>query len=130
MRSMSFFGPPVSQGRLVKMMVEKLLNLPKGTSDIKGSAIANLGIIGDACTTRYLTEAWNKAKKIAARDYPDRFILDNRSTLQWKEEDVKILDKNISQANYKKLNELADNENLNVDEMVSLLIGNYKKGRK
>jgi hypothetical protein len=38
-----------------------------------------------------------------------------------------VLDKNISAANFKNLNELAEIENCNVNAMVSKLIKNYKK---
>lgn len=126
MREMSFFGPPVSKSKLTKMMVEVLLKLPEGTSNLKDSVVMNLGMVGQMCTTRYINDAWNQAKKIAARDYPERFILDNRNALHWNDGSVEVLDKKISASNYKKLNKLAKSENLTVNELVSKLIRDYK----
>ena len=41
-----------------------------------------------------------------------------------------LLDKKISAANFKKLNELADTENCNVNALVSKLISIYKKHKR
>ena len=64
-------------------------------------------------TTRDINAAWNETKKKAAKLHPDKFILDGRNVLHWNDGSVKVLDKEISSANYKKLNELADTENCN-----------------
>ena len=124
---MDFFGPPVSKNKLTEMMVQILMQLPKGTHDLKDNVVMNLGSVGQVCTTRYINDAWNRAKKIAARDHPERFVLDNRNALLWNDESVKILDKNISASNYKKLNKLAEDEGLSVNELISSLIRIYKK---
>jgi hypothetical protein len=81
-------------------------------------------------TTRDINSAWNETKKKAAKLYPGKFILDGRSVLHWNDGSAKILDKKISSANYKKLNELAGTENCNVDVLVSKLISYYKKHKK
>jgi len=127
---MNFFGPPVSKNKLAEMMVQILVQLPKGTSDLKGNVVMNLGLVGQACTTRYINDAWNTAKKIAARDYPDRFISSNKNTLCWKDEDAKPMDKKISPSNYRKLNKLSEDEGVSVNELISMLIKNYKKNKK
>ncbi len=59
--------------------------------------------------------------------HPDRFILDGRGALNWNDGSVKIMDKKISGANYKKLNDLAETENCNINSMISKLISSYKK---
>jgi len=127
MRGMSFFGPPVSKSKLTRMMVEVLLKLPEGTPYLKDNVVMNLGLVGQTCTTRYINDAWNRAKKTAARDYSERFILDNKNALRWNNGSVEVLDKDITTSNYKKLNELARSENLTVNELISKLIRNYKK---
>ena len=112
------------------MMLDILLEFPSGATNLKDNVTLRLGMIGQMSTTRDINAAWNETKKKAAKLYPDKFILDGRSVLHWNDGSEKILDKKISSANYKKLNELADTENCNVNAMVSKLISCYKKHNK
>ncbi len=109
------------------MMLERLLELPDGAKHLKENAALRLGMVGQLSSTREISAAWNETKKKAAKLHPDRFILDGRGALHWNDGSVKILDKKISSVNYKKLNELAETENCNVNSMVSKLISSYKK---
>lgn len=111
-------------------MLDILLEFPSGATNLKDNVTLRLGMIGQMSTTRDINAAWNETKKKAAKLYPDKFILDGRSVLHWNDGSVKILDKKISSANYKKLNELAATENCNVDALVSKLISYYKKHKK
>lgn len=120
----------LSKGRFSKMMLGILLEFPSGTKNLKDNVTLRLGMIGQMSTTRDINSAWNETKKKAAKLYPDKFILDGRSVLHWNDGSVKNLDKKISSANYKKLNELAGTENCNVDALVSKLISYYKKHKK
>ena len=112
------------------MMINVLLELPFGTKNLKGNVTLRLGIVGQLSTARDINAAWNETKKKAAKLYPDKFILDGRNALHWNDGSVKVLDKKISSANYKKLNELADSENCNVNAIISKLISNFKKQKK
>ncbi len=120
----------LSKNRLANMMLEKLLELSKGTTHLKENITFRLGIIGQMSTSREIAAAWNETKKKAAKSHPDKFILDGRGVLHWNDGSVKILDKKISSANYKKLNEIADAENCDVNSMISKLITFYKKNKK
>ncbi|MDJ0594949.1 MAG: hypothetical protein QNJ72_34060 [Pleurocapsa sp. MO_226.B13] len=120
----------LSKGRLSKMMLEILSEFPSGTKNLQKNITLRLGMIGHMSTTRELDAAWNETKKKAANLYPEKFILDGRGVLHWNDGNVKILDKKISSINYKKLNELAEQENCSVDVMVSRLISYYKKPQK
>jgi len=120
----------LSKGRLSKMMLEALLQLPSGTKNLKENITFQLGLIGQMSTTRDINNAWDETKKKAAKQYPDRFILDKRNVLQWNDESVKVLDVRISSINFKKLNELAEKENCTVDALVTNLIFHYKKHQK
>ncbi|MDM8527144.1 hypothetical protein QUF58_02930 [Anaerolineales bacterium HSG24] len=120
----------LSKGRLSKMMLDILLEFPSGTKGLKNKVTLRLGMIGQMSTTRDINAAWNETKKKAAKFHPDKFILDGRNVLHWNDGNIKALDKEISNANYKKLNELADNENCNVNAMVSKLMSYYKKKAK
>jgi len=120
----------LSKGRLSKMMLEALLQLPSGTKNLKENFTFQLGLIWQMSTTRDINNAWDETKKKEAKQYPDRFILDKRNVLQWKDESVKVLDVRISSINFKKLNELAEKENCTVDALVTNLIFHYKKHQK
>ena len=112
------------------MMLDVLLELPFGAKNLKENVTLRLGIVGQLSTARDINAAWNETKKKAAKLNPDKFTLDGRNALHWNDGSVKVLDKKISSANYKKLNELADSENCNVNAIVSKLISNYKKHKK
>ena len=120
----------LSKGRLVKMMLENLLDLSEGATHLKENVTLRLGMIGRLSTTREINAAWSDTKKKAAKLYPDKFILDGRGVLHWNDGSVKVLDKKISSANYKKLNELADAKNCSVNSTVSKLITFYKGSHK
>jgi len=120
----------LSKGRISKMMLERLLELPDGTKRLKDNVALRLGMVGQLSTSRDISAAWNETKKKAAKLHPEKFILDDRGVLQWNDGNVKILDKSISNSNFKKLNELAEAENCNVNLMISKLIASYKKNQK
>lgn len=120
-------GVGLSKSKLSEAMLEILLQLPQGTSNLKETIIGNMGLIGYMSATRDVNEAWNQAKKKATKLYPEKFILDNRNVLHWNDGSVKLLDREISTANYKKLNELANQENCNVNQLITKLIKAYEK---
>jgi Ran GTPase-activating protein (RanGAP) involved in mRNA processing and transport len=115
----------LSKAKLSQAMLEILIQLPTGTTNLKHTIINNMGLMGQMSATRDINEAWNKTKKKAAKEYPGKFLLDGRGVLHWNDGSVKLLDKEISTVNYKKLNELADAENCSVNQMVSKLIKSY-----
>ena len=122
-------GVGVSKTKLAQAMLEILLQLPKGTTNLKETIVEHLGLLGQISPTRDLNAAWNDAKKRAAREYPEKFVIDGRKVLHWNDGSVKIIDKKISLANFKKLNELAERENCAVNQIVSKLIRYYQKGQ-
>jgi len=56
-------------------------------------------------------------------------ILDGRNTLTWNDGTTKVLDKDISAINFKKLNDLANTEGCSVNAVVSKLLKAYKQGK-
>lgn len=119
----------LSKGKISKAMLEILVQLPTGTTHLKETVVANLGLLGQMSATRDINAAWNEAKKKAAKEYPEKFILDGRKVLHWNDGSVKILDKKISSVNFKKLNDLAEIENCSVNQLISKLLKNYQKGK-
>ena len=90
----------LSKGKLSKAMLEILVQLPTGTAHLKETVVANLGILGQMSATRDINAAWNETKRKAAKEYPEKFILDGRKVLHWNDGSVKILDKKISSVNF------------------------------
>ena len=119
------FGPGISKAKLSKIMLEILLQLPKGTKNFKNNIVYNMGLTGQMSTTRDINEAWNQTKKKAAKEYPEKFVLCDRGILRWNDEATKVLDKKISKVNFQKLNDLADIENCSVNQLVSKIIKHY-----
>jgi len=120
----------LSKGRMAKMMMDILVQLPCGTKNLKENITLRMGFVGQMSATRDINAAWDETKKRAAKLYPDRFILDKRNVLQWNDGSVRVLDEKISSANFKRLNELAGKENCSVDALVSKLILQYKNQMK
>lgn len=121
-------GAGLSKAKLSEAMLEILLQLPAGTTNLKETLVYNMGLLGQMSATRDINEAWNQVKKRAAKLYPEKFILADRNKLHWNDDSVKVLDKEISTGNFKKLNKLADIENCSVDKLISKLIKYYEKG--
>lgn len=125
MRSM--MGGGVPKGRLATVMLEILVQLPVGTTDLKNVIIQNLGFMASLASTRDINAAWNDTKKKAAKEYSDKFILNERDILHWNDGSEKILDKKITTTNFKKLNTLAESESCSTNDIITKLIKVYKK---
>ena len=122
-------GVGVSKTKLARAMLEILIQLPQGATNLKETIVAHLGLLGQMSSTRDINAAWNDAKKRAAKEYPEKFMLDGRKILHWNDGSVKIIDKKISASNFKKLNELAESENCTVNQILSKLIKYYQEGQ-
>ena len=122
-------GVGLSKAKLCQAMLEIMIQLPEGTTNLKETIVAHMGLLGQMSATRDINEAWNQAKKKAAREYPDKFILDDRKILHWNDGSVRVLDKKITTANFKKPNDLANAENCSVNQIISKLIKNYDKAK-
>lgn len=119
-------GYKASRKKLEKAMLDILLQLPTGTVKLKETIVYNLGFMGQLASTREINDAWNQTKKQAAKLHPEKFTLGERNVLHWNDGKVKVIDKKISTANFKKLNEIAQSENCSVDKLVGKLIKNYQ----
>ena len=122
-------GVGVSKAKLSEAMLDVLLRLPTGSTNLKETIVAHLGLIGQMSATRDINEAWNQTKKKAAKLYPEKFILDGRHTLTWYDGTTKVLDKDISPANLKKLNDLASAKGCTVNAIITKLLTAYTQGK-
>ncbi len=119
-------GVSISSAKLSAAMLDVLLQLPVGSMNLKETVVRHLGLLGQMTPVRDINQAWNQTKKKAAQLYPEKFILEGRNTLAWNNGTKRVLDKDISSANLKKLNDLADIEKCTVNAMVTKLIKAYK----
>jgi len=122
-------GVGVSKAKLAEAMLEVLLDLPTGSTNLKETIIGHLGLLGQMAPTRDIDQAWNQTKRKAAKLHPEKFILDSRNALLWNDRTKKVLDKNISAANFKRLNELADSEHCSVDAIITRVIKAYQQSK-
>ena len=122
-------GVGVSKAKLSEAMLDILLQLPTGSMNLKDTIVRHLGLIGQMAPTRDINQAWDETKKRAAKLHPEKFILDRRKTLTWNDGAVKVLDKDISSANFKKLNDLANAGERSVNAVVSELLKAYKQDK-
>jgi hypothetical protein len=122
-------GVGLSKAKLSQAMLEILIQLPVGTKDMKETIVCHLGLLGQMSATRDINAAWNETKKKAAREYPEKFVLGDRGVLHWNDGSLKVLDKTISAVHFRKLNELAEAEGCDVNQLVSGLIRYYEKRR-
>jgi hypothetical protein len=123
-------GVGVSKAKLAQAMLDILLQLPTGSKNLKETIVRHLGLLGLMSATRDIEQAWNQTKKKAAKLYPDTFILGSRNTLLWNDGTAEVLDKDITAANFKKLNELADSENCSVNAIVTKIIKFYQQTKR
>ena len=122
-------GVGVSKTKLSEAMLDILVQLPTGSTNLKETIVRHLGLLGQMAPTRDIDSAWNQTKKKAAKLYPDKFILDSRNTLTWNDGAVKVLDKDITSGNFKKLNDLAAADGCTVNALVTRLIKAYKQDK-
>jgi hypothetical protein len=120
-------GVGVSKAKLSEAMLDVLLQLPTGSTNLKETIVANLGLFGQMAATRDINEAWNQTKKKAAKQYPEKFLLDGRNALTWNDGAAKVVDKEISSANFKKLNDLAGAEGCAVNAVITKLLKAYRQ---
>ncbi len=122
-------GVAVSRAKLSAAMLEILVQLPTGSTNLKEVVVRHMGLLGQMASSRDIDDAWDQAKKKAVNLHPERFTLDARKSLKWNDGTTKYLDKDVSPANFKKLNELASTEGCTVNAIVTKAIKAYKQNR-
>ncbi|MBI4563965.1 MAG: hypothetical protein HY716_04635 [Planctomycetes bacterium] len=130
------FDAGISIGKLTKAMVEVLFRLPPQATPSKEAVVARLGLLGQMTKTRDINAAWNRAKRQAAQEFPDRFWLDGKVPRRASDMDGRPRAK-LSTAGHRKLTTLAAKEGLTPDEFLNRLIspgppprrGSTRRGR-
>ncbi len=84
-------GVGVSKAKLAQAMLEILVQLREGTTNLKETIVGHLGLLGQMAATRDINAAWNDTKKRAARGYPEKFILDDRKVLHWNDGSLEVI---------------------------------------
>lgn len=117
----------LSKTQLKQEMYDILLQIPVGTKEIKEVIVFNLGIYGQMAATRDINEAWTAIKKKAAKEYPEKFDLDQRGSLIWNDVSKPTINRKVSAKILTKLIKLAEEEGCDVDEILLKMIVNYRK---
>ncbi len=68
-------GGGVPKGKLATAMLEILIQLPVGTTDLKNVILQHLGFMASMASSRDINAAWNDTKKKAAKEYSDAVAL-------------------------------------------------------
>lgn len=76
-------GP--SKAELARVMEQALLQIEPGTPDMKDAVFIRMGSTAKMSKVRDLQAAWQTLKRRAAREHPERFLLEGK-TLRWKSE--------------------------------------------
>ncbi|MEW6742284.1 MAG: hypothetical protein AB1486_05955 [Planctomycetota bacterium] len=122
------FDIGVSTGKLTKLMVEVLLQLPADATLSKEVVVRHLGLLGQMCKTRDLNAAWNAAKRQVVRECPERFGLDGK-TLRWASAMEDRPRQKLSSAGHRKLAALAAKEGMTPDELLGHLISCWRRAK-
>ncbi|MEW6747466.1 MAG: hypothetical protein AB1486_32445 [Planctomycetota bacterium] len=118
----------VSTGKLTKLMVEVLLQLPAEATLSKEVVVQHLGLLGQMCKTRDLNAAWNAAKRQVVRECPERFGLDGKTLRRASAMQDRPREK-LSSAGHRKLTALAAKEGMTPDELLGHLISCWRRAR-
>jgi hypothetical protein len=118
-----------SPGKLAKMMVEVLSQLPPEVTPSKEVVVQHLGLLGQMSKTRDINAAWSSAKRQVVREHPDRFCLDGKILGRASAMEDRRRAK-LSTAGHRKLTALAANEGMTPDELLSRLISSWRSAKR
>lgn len=123
------FDIGLSSGKIVKAMVEVLLQLSPGAPPSKDLVVQHLGLLGQMSKTRDINSAWNVAKRQVAREHPDKFCLDGK-ILRWASDMEGRPREKLSTASHRKLAALAAKEGMSPDELLHHLISAWRDSQR
>ena len=122
------FDIGLSTGKLTKVMVDVLLQLPPEAAPSKELVVQSLGLLGQMSKSRDVNAAWNSAKRQIVREHPERFILDGKVLRRA----TALADRprqKLSAAGHRKLSSLAEKEGMTPDELLGHLISSWRRSK-
>ena len=119
------FDIGLSTGKLTKVMVDVLLQLPSTAAPSKEVVVQHLGLLGHMSKSRDINTAWNSAKRQVVRAHPDRFCLDGKVLRPASAKEDRPREK-LSAAGHRKLATLATKEGMTPDELLGRLISSWR----
>ena len=122
------FGIGLSTGKLTKVMVDALLQLPPEAPPSKELVVQSLGLLGQMSKSRDINAAWDSAKRQVAREHPDRFCLDGKVLRPVSATKDRPREK-LSAAGHRKLAALAAKEGTTPDELLGRLISSWRSSK-
>jgi hypothetical protein len=124
------FDVGVSAGKLTKMMIEVLLELPADVALSKESVVLHLGLLGQMAKTRDINTAWNQAKRQIVRLHPERFALEGKILRRASAAAGRPRPVKLTAAGQRRLATLAAREGLTSDDMLDRLIDTWRAQAK
>ena len=122
------FGIGLSTGKLTKVMVDVLLQLPPEATPSKELVVRSLGLLGQMSKSRDVSAAWNSAKRQVVRERPERFFLDGKVLRRATAMADRPREK-LSAAGHRKLSYLAATEGMTPDELLGCLISSWRRSK-
>jgi hypothetical protein len=122
------FGIGLSTGKLTKVMVDVLLQLPSEAPPAKELVVQSLGLLGQMSKSRDINAAWGSAKRQIVREHPERFILDGKVLRRATAIGHRPREK-LSTASSRKLSSLAEKEGMTLDELLGNLISCWRRSK-
>ena len=122
------FGIGMSTGKLSKVMVDVLLQLPREAPPSKELVVQSLGLLGQMSKSRDISAAWNSAKRQIVREHPERFFLDGKVLRRANGAADRPREK-LSAAGHRKLSTLAAKEGMTPDELLGRLISSWRRSK-
>jgi hypothetical protein len=122
------FGTGISTGKLTKVIVDVLLQLPPEAAPSKEVVVQHLGLLGQMSKTRDINAAWNSAKRQVVREHPGRFCLDGKVLRPASAMEDRPREK-LSAASHRKLATLATKERMTPDELLGRLISSWRSSK-
>ena len=123
------FDIGISSGKLAKVMVEVLTQLPPEVTPLREVVVRHLGVLGQMSKTLDSHAAWNSAKRQIVRDHPDRFCLDGKVLRLVAAIEDRPREK-LSAGGHRKLANLAAKKGMTPDQLLSRLISSWRRAQR
>ena len=123
------FDIGISSGKLAKVMVEVLTQLPPQVTPSREVAVRHLGVLEQMSKTHDSHAAWNSANRQIVRHHPDRFCLDGEVLRLVGAIEDRPREK-LSAGGHRKLANLAAKKGMTPDELLSRLISSWRRAQR
>ena len=123
------FDIGISSGKLAKVIVEVLTQLPPEVTPLREVVVQHLGVLGHMSKSHDSRAAWNSAKRQMVRDHPDSFCLDGKVLRLVAAIEDRPREK-LSAGGHRKLANLAARKGMTPHELLSRLTSSWRRAQR